>query len=306
MAILSGCKKDDEPTCSVEVNIPGMVVGNYNKFIVQMQYFGETGIKGLYATRFHIYMKSSDDVLLVIDIDAFHDSKSFAPGTYKFPSTGVGTATGRITHESSGNYIFSGEVVSGQVSIAVSRENYTVTFNNVSMKTDDGTKPVSFVYKGPAEYWGSSGRETLNPDYPGSSNIRETVSGTTFPHMRMDAFYIGFDQHYSSHSYYVYLTSLETGGVSSKVFINIFSDTRDMKGLYFATIAGMDSGRFIGNIMLEGNGEKLSKPTAGGQVTIAESNGVYTITLYNVTDRGYGYKESMNFHGTYTGICSFF
>ena len=309
--MLLGCKKDDGPSGSVEISIPGMD-GNYNKPSVQMQYYGETGISGVYATRFNIVVNSSDnpDDILVMRIDVFHYSKSFKPGSYTFPSTGEGTAAGSFFTSRSSGSDFSGTAVSGQVSIAVSGESYTVTFNDVSMKmVGDGTNTVSFVYNGKVEYVDVSGRgETINPEYPGSSTIKETFSDATFPYMRIDARYIDYSQHgVSIPSYSVALTSMENGGVVLRVNLQTFSNTRDMKGLYFATIldgAGTID-RFIGHIILEGNGERRSKPIAGGHIFIAESNGVYTVTLYDVTDGGYGYKESVKVHGAYTGICNF-
>ena len=312
-AMLVGCEKDDGLSGTVEISIPGMG-GNYNKPSVQMQNYGETGIRGVYATRFNIVVESSNDPAdkLVIRIDVFHDSKSFAPGTYTFPSTGKGTATGSFFTSGSSGSDFSGTAVSGQVSIAVSGESYTITFNNVSMKLDDGTKIVSFVYKGTVKYVNFS--ETINPEYPGSSTIKETVSGATFPYMKMTANYLGFWQSFSSHGYSVYLTSMETNGFRLIVHIEFASATRDMKGLYLAPTrffyggiyhAG-PVGEFCGKITLEHRGESLTKPIERGQVTIAESNGVYTITFFNVTDGGYGYEESMKVHGAYTGICSTF
>lgn len=299
--MLSGCEKDDGPAGSVEISIPGMD-GNYgiNK-VPAIEYCGETDIKGLYATRFHCVMHSLDKPdpfnVWIVSIVMFHASPSLTPGTYTFPSTGEGTATGKInTYYSEGL----GNAVSGSVSIAVSGESYTVTLNNVSANIDNETKPVSFVYKGMTEYWDwDEGDETRNPDFPGASTIRETSGGTVFPHMRMDAQYQGVSDG-GEYIYSVDLTSPEIDGVVLKAEIWLRSQVRNIQGVY-------NNGNPYGIITLSEGANKRSQSIHHGRVAIVESDGIYSIALYDLTTRSNEAGEgSIVLNGSYMGICSSF
>jgi hypothetical protein len=306
-AALWGCEEpDDEPTGTTEIEIPGLD-GEYDQALVMIYSNGESGVKGLYSTDFLFQMTSSDnpDTGMHISLSAFHNGASFVPGAYTFPSTRAGTASCFIS-EYSGSYgSFGGRAISGTVNVAVSGSDYTITFNNVSVLVDGGegkTVPVSFVYKGTVVDPGSNMyTSTLNPEFPGTADIEDSVGGTEFPtYMAMRGFYSGINDNLHHNTVFLYS---EVDGVPLRIDFSLYCAGRGFEGDYTTVTGPLAAGTFHGSVSIGYNNRNAH--VVGGKVTIAEANGVYTVTLDNLvchveTD------PAMVLNGTYTGICSEF
>ncbi len=305
--LFTGCEKD-ETTGSTQIVLPGLN-GEYDDARVTMTDYGESDVKGLYVTHLYFEMFSTKNSKMHLNISllTFHNSKAFTPGTYTFPSTGTGTATCQIMESTNGSIGSgiggSGRAISGKVTIAVSGSNYTITFDNTVVHFFEGDmEPLSFVYKGTVEDLGefSGVGDATNPEYPGRSTIEETVSGTKFPYMDMRIQYAGvFD---NIHRNTVSLIT-EVNGIYCEINLDLYSDTRDVSGTYIdiQSTGGLVAGTFTGGVSMRTADSAQNVGFENGKVTVAESGGIYTITLEDVT----GVNGEMILNGTYTGICSY-
>ncbi len=312
----TSCEKGDNTTGSTQIEIPGLG-GEYDEARLVKTYYGETDVKGLYATHFYFEMTSSENSSrgLNITVYMFHNSPSFTAGTYTFPSTGSGTAMGQVyeyTHGASDSGL-DGYAISGSVAVAISGDQYTVTFHNVAMRMgwdSDRVESMSFVYKGTVEDNGTFDGEggTPNPEYAGRSTIEETIGGTTFPYVDMGMSYSGVFE--GAHFTSMNLRAL-VGQTPWDISFQLFGDSRDVTGTYvdMATAGGMKPGTFGGGVQVGyGNSARIVGLGSGGNVTIAESNGIYTVTLEDIVGFGQdgGEEPAITFDGTYTGIRSYF
>jgi hypothetical protein len=162
--------------------------------------------------------------------------------------------------------------------------------------------PVSFVYKGTASNVGGIGTTVTDPEYPGVSTIKDAVSGTTIPYMNMKGDYSRPIE--GLHQNRVYLSS-EIDGVRWSIYLELYGAARGVDGTYDYWSEGEPAaGLFTGSVSADDANAFFS----GGTITVAETGGVYTITLEdisavrNVSDT----EPAAILNGTYTGICSEF
>jgi hypothetical protein len=304
---LTSCTPDESSGTS-EITIPG-VEGNWTETFLSEIHNGESYIKGLYSTTFKFYIYDGQGGSMQIDFTAFHNSASFAPGTYTFPSTGSGTALGKLAIFTGGPgpADLSGDAVSGSVNVAVSGKTYTVTFNNVSMfayKIDDNgtvvdsaTRQISFKYTGRAEHTdGSSWGNKPSPQY-GKSTIEERTTGSKADYMQLVVTKISDPGISPGHM--IQLSSLDFFNTRSLLVSALLNSGEGTLKSGTYTFGESGEGTFSGWLTVDDLGADISS----GEITIAESGGSYTITLTGVAGDVHNSDDvpSLQFNGTYTG-----
>lgn len=260
-------------------DVPG--AGTFNEAWLRMQSCGESTIEGIYATnfQFNIYSSETSDLHMGISVLAFHRSEAFATGTYTFPSTDTGTATGSVNISTSDESLldktFNGYIVGGSVTISNSGKDYSVTFNNVVVLSDDGSqKNVSFSYKGMAEKEDvSSWMGGRGPEYGVSSTVEDAIGGEKFPRLGLRRRYHGATAS-GMHDHNLILTP-DINDWGSGIDLHLYTLGRELTtGTYTANIG--EVGSVEGRVMDADFGGEI----IDGSVTLAvEANGMYRITM---------------------------
>lgn len=315
MTVMTACDKDNSttPTGSSTVTIGGGDGSEtYDKCLVQIAEAGQTPIEGLYATWFDIRFEKSTNSNAGISMMTvlFHSSPTLAAGRYTFPSTGTGTAYGRMGANGFGGYI-----VSGTLDIAISGKTYTVTLTD-AMYDDVSGKPgtFGFRYSGGAHPTDNhSYEEAPLPEYGGKSTLVEAVSGLAIPNVNFTI----HNMHEGPKGGYFNMLQLKAAvdGTNVTMEFCLYSAEPTMAGIYTAAHSSTDDmfqiGRFDGYMKCDKDGDSLFRQFHSGTLALSWSAaGLYTITLSDITgwsdwpEPGQG--ERLELAGTVTAYCNEF
>lgn len=298
-ATFAGCEKDPV-TGSTRIEFPGLP-GSYDKAYMNMTFFGESTIKGLYVTHFFLdaYPSNKSGSILNVSFLAFHDGATFPAGTYTFPSTGAGTASGFVAVGNSG---IGGTLAGGSVTISNSGGRYTMAFNDTRLikYDDDGdytVNDISFTYTGTVALDDASENTsgTIAPDY-GKSTIKNTISGETYPVLAFGSSYGGVQEG----GYHVNSVNFYSDPLSTAEFyggLNFYTDGSELtSGTYVGGPYDPErgAGYFYGDI--------TENRIVDGEVVVdIAASGLYTVTFKDVRVEDEGGKIVAAYSGVWMG-----